>query len=68
LKLTPVTPDSPEPPIVTQVPGAPLSGETHPTDGGGATTVKIALLAADPFFVVTTTGPLVAPAGTCAVI
>jgi hypothetical protein len=53
-----------EPVIVTGEPIEPLVGDTKPMEGGG-TTAKLTPLLAAPF-TVTTTLPVVAPAGTLA--
>ena len=59
LKLVPVT--------VTDIPTPPLDG-LNVVIVGAATTVKLVALVAVPPAVVTVTGPLLAPAGTDAVI
>jgi hypothetical protein len=69
LKVTTVAPFKFTPLIVTDVPTPPLAGEKLVTVGGAAvTTVKFALLLALPPGVVTDMGPVLAPAGTVAVI
>jgi hypothetical protein len=50
--------------IVTAVPGGPLDGVNPLIVGGGLVTVKLPLLVAVPFGVVTLIGPLLAPVGT----
>jgi hypothetical protein len=67
LKSTAVAPVKPLPVMVTEVPTGPLAG-LKPLTAGGSVTVKLPVLVAVPFGVVTPTGPLVAPAGTVAVI
>ena len=65
--VTAVAPAKPAPVMVTIVPTGPAAGARRVIPGAG-TTVKLATLAAVPPGVVTVTGPLVAPAGTVAVI
>jgi len=67
LKATVVAPVKPLPVSVTLVPADPEAGEKNVTLGVGMT-LKLAALVAVPPGVVTATGPLVAPAGTVAVI
>ena len=65
LKLTPVTPFRLAPVMVTEVPIGPLVGVKLVM--AGEVTVKLPLLVAEPFDVVTLMVPVVAPAGTVAV-
>jgi hypothetical protein len=73
-KETPVAPVRPLPLIVTAVPVGPLVGANPVIAGGGggggleAVTVKPALLLEPPLELVTLIGPVVAPAGTVALI
>jgi hypothetical protein len=69
LKSTAVAPDKLLPLIVTDVPATPVVGEKLEIVGGAPTvTVKFAVLVAVPVGVTTRRGPVVAPAGTVAVI
>jgi hypothetical protein len=68
LKATAPAPLKPLPVIVTADPGGPLPGAKLVIVGGGAVTVKFALLVPVPLGVVTAIDPLVAPAGTVALI
>ena len=67
LKLTLVAPVKPVPVITTEAPTAPLAGLRLLSDGAGAATVKGRPLLVPPG-VATVTLPVVAPAGTVAVI
>jgi hypothetical protein len=67
LKSTPVAPVKPLPEIDTLVPTGPLDG-LKPLITGGTVTEKLAVLLPVPPGPVTSIGPLVAPAGTVAVI
>ena len=67
LNFTAVAPVKPEPLIVTLVPTGPLVGAKELITGG-ATTVKLMVLVPVPAAVVTLMGPVVALAGTLAVI
>ncbi len=66
-KATLVVPVNPDPVTVTVVPTGPLVGEKEVITGCVRTT-KLVLLVAVPEGVVTEIGPVVAPAGTVAVI
>ena len=70
LKRTAVAPMKPAPMMVTEVPTGPAAGLKNTTAGAGAgaVTVNCLGLAAVPPAVVTVTRPVVAPAGTVAVI
>ncbi len=69
LNLTAVVPTRFEPLIVTEVPTAPLVGEKFVMLGAhDEETVKLSVLSPEPSGVVTKILPLVAPAGTTAVI
>jgi len=68
LNLTAVAPVKLVPVMLTDVPTGPLRGVKPVIVGPGAVTVKLAALAPVPPGVVTLMGPLVAPAGTVAVI
>jgi hypothetical protein len=68
LKVTAVAPVKPVPVIVTAVPGGPLDGVNPVIVGGGPVTVKLLLLVAFPFGVVTVIAPLLAPVGTVVLI
>ncbi len=67
LNVTAVAPTKPVPVIVTEIPVRPTLGE-NPSIVGAGTTLKSDALVAVPPPVVTETGPVVAPAGTMAVI
>jgi hypothetical protein len=67
LNATAVAPEKFVPLIVTELPAWPLCGE-KPVIVGGLTTVKLLPLVPVPAAVVTLIGPVVAPAGTVAVI
>jgi hypothetical protein len=67
LKVTELAVVNSEPEIVTSVPTWPAVGENEVTTGA-RTTVKLAALVPVPAAFVTATGPVVAPAGTVAVI
>ena len=67
MNFTLVAPVKLVPVIVTVVPTGPLVGVNELIDGGGMTANEPELVAVPPG-VVTETGPLVAPAGTCAVM
>jgi len=68
LNATAVAPVKPVPVMVTVAPGAPLAGVKLVIVGGAPVTLKLPLLVAVPLGVVTVTGPLVALAGTVALI
>src|SRR6266478_4628008 len=68
LNATVVAPVRVVPVIVTEVPAEPLVGLNPVTVGAGRVTVKLAVLVAVPPGVVTEIVPLLAPAGTVAVI
>ena len=70
LKVTAVAPVRLVPVMTTLVPTGPLAGEKLVIVGGcaAAVTVKLLALVAVPPGVVTAIGPVVAPAGTVAVI
>ena len=68
MKATALAPVRLVPVIVTAAPGAPLLGLKLVIVGGDPTTLKLPLLVAVPFGVVTVTAPLLAPAGTVALI
>lgn len=69
LNFTPVAPVKFVPLIVTEVPTGPLVGLNEPMVGAAApVTLKFVELVAVPSGVVTVIGPVVAPAGTAAVI
>ena len=68
LKVTAVAPVKFVPLMVTLVPTGPLVGVKPVMVGAGRVTVKLAVLVAVPTAVVTAIGPVVAPAGTAAVI
>ena len=67
LKATAVAPVKPAPLMVTLVPTGPLLG-LKPLIAGPVVTVKLLLLVVLPAGVVTLIGPVLAPAGTVAVI
>src|SRR5437763_885738 len=68
LKRTPVAPENPLPAIVTEVPTGPEDGENEATEGGEAVTVNDPELVPVPAGELTATGPVLAPAGTVAVM
>jgi hypothetical protein len=68
LKATAVAPVKLVPVIVTAVPEVPVVGSKLVMDGSGPVTLKLPLLVAVPFGVLTVIGPVVAPVGTVALI
>ena len=68
MKVTAVAPVKLLPVIVTAVSAAPVVGSKLVMDGSGPVTLKLPLLVALPFGVVTVIGPVLEPAGTVAVI
>ena len=68
MKATAVVPVRLVPVIVTAVPAVPLVGVKLVIVGGGPVKLKLLLLVAVPFGVVTLIGPLPAPEGTVALI
>ena len=68
MKATAVAPVKLVPVIVTAVPVAPLLGLKLVIVGGAPVTLKLLLLVAVPLGVVTLIGPVLAPAGTVALI
>ena len=68
LNFTAVAPVKPLPVMVTEVPDGPEVGVNEETAGAVPVTVNEAVLVPVPAGVVTATGPVVAPAGTVAVI
>ena len=68
MKRTTVVPAKLAPVIVTKAPTRPLTGANDAIEGSGGMTVKSSVLAAEPPGVVTLSWPLVAPAGTAALI
>ena len=68
MKATAVAPVKFAPVIVTDVPAVPLVGVKLVIVGGAPVMLKLLPLVAVPFGVVTVIAPLVAPAGTVALI